>query len=291
MVLMMSSGRDPASADLFRLGREQPPVKYAVENGLAHHHHLAKSGAPVPTWGGGLGGAGTPATSATWWVVGIAVVGALGGAGVWQIGSTEGGATTRTAAKPVAIAPSVSPSPSASVADRGWIPVLVTAQPAPLPVPSATEGPERPALASRPPVDVPRASHAAPSDIGTQTSAASEASTRTSAAADTGTQTSAASDTHPRTSDAMLELQEVASAERLLSSDPSRALSIVRSVETRFPAGFVGEERRYVEIAALTKLGRTAEARGLAEQFLRDYPDGAFSRRVREATRAVQGGP
>ena len=79
----------------------------------------------------------------------------------------------------------------------------------------------------------------------------------------------------------MLELQQVAAAERLLGTDPARALDLARAAGSRFPAGFVREEREYVVIAALAKLGRTAEARPLAERFLRDYPDGAFSRRVR----------
>ena len=87
----------------------------------------------------------------------------------------------------------------------------------------------------------------------------------------------------PSSPDAMRELQEVASAQQLLASDPARALSLVRSGEARFASGYLREERRYVGIIALFKLGRLDEARSEAARFVSDYPDGPFTARVRSA--------
>jgi hypothetical protein len=88
----------------------------------------------------------------------------------------------------------------------------------------------------------------------------------------------------PAPDDAHLESLQVAQAERLLSSNPARALAAARSAAVRFPAGFLQEERAYVEIAALSRLGRKDEARAAAARFLRAYPQGAFAARVRKAT-------
>jgi hypothetical protein len=79
------------------------------------------------------------------------------------------------------------------------------------------------------------------------------------------------------------EMQGIAEAEQLLSSDPARALAISRQLRTRFPQGYFVEERAYVEVMALLELGRTAEARAKADAFGRAYPNGPYSRRVRDA--------
>jgi hypothetical protein len=58
----------------------------------------------------------------------------------------------------------------------------------------------------------------------------------------------------------------------LSAGEPARTLEIidyVASVDTRGP---LEEERRVLEISALAALGRRAEARTHAEQFLREYP-------------------
>ena len=64
----------------------------------------------------------------------------------------------------------------------------------------------------------------------------------------------------PSSPDAMREIQEVAAAQRLLASDPGQALALVRSGEAR-PSGYLREERRYIGIVALFKLGRLDEGR------------------------------
>jgi RNA polymerase sigma-70 factor (ECF subfamily) len=281
MILMMSSGRGRESADLLRLGRQQPPVRYAVDEGLARHRQLAASGAIPPEWAESLGGKAAAAW-AGWWVVGVAVVGAMGGAAAWRAESTPPATRARTVTVVAAPARDAPSPPSGSNEDRGWIPVLVAPDPTAQTVPAAA-APERPTFSQRPILEP----HRATSDRSSAQTEASDPSVDSRPPTDhaTGPEPSAP------TGDDMLELQQVATAERLLSTDPARALGLVRSVEARFPTGFVREERRYVEIAALTKLGRTAEARGLAEPFLRDYPDGAFSRRVRDGMRTPPDGP
>jgi RNA polymerase sigma-70 factor, ECF subfamily len=85
----------------------------------------------------------------------------------------------------------------------------------------------------------------------------------------------------PSPDDATREIQEVASARQILARDPARALSLARSGEARFASGYLGEERRYIGVVALFKLGRLDEGRAEAARFLTDYPDGPFSARVR----------
>jgi hypothetical protein len=89
----------------------------------------------------------------------------------------------------------------------------------------------------------------------------------------------------PPGNDDLLELQQIARAERLLATDPAGALALVHAAEARFPDGYVKEERQYVEIAALVAMGRLDEARPKIASFLRDYPQSAFGQRVREASR------
>jgi RNA polymerase sigma-70 factor (ECF subfamily) len=84
----------------------------------------------------------------------------------------------------------------------------------------------------------------------------------------------------------LLEMRDIGNAERLIATEPARALAIVQHAQQRFPDGYFGEERAYVEIMALFGLGRLDEARAKAADFLRTYPDGAYSRRVRHAAQS-----
>jgi hypothetical protein len=85
----------------------------------------------------------------------------------------------------------------------------------------------------------------------------------------------------------LLELGQVARAEQTLAKDPAAALALVLAADARFPHGYLKEERSYVEIMALVALGRLDEARMKIAPFLRDYPESAYGRRVREAARRV----
>jgi hypothetical protein len=72
----------------------------------------------------------------------------------------------------------------------------------------------------------------------------------------------------------------------MLSSNPAGALAIVRGARARFTPSFLPEERDYIEVMALHALGRSGEAETAASRFLRAYPSGAFSNRVRRIGRA-----
>jgi hypothetical protein len=79
------------------------------------------------------------------------------------------------------------------------------------------------------------------------------------------------------------ELREITRAEQLLSSDPEDALALTRAMRARFPQGNLREERAYLEVIALLELRRTHEMRTRAAAFLKAYPDGLYSGRVRAA--------
>jgi hypothetical protein len=59
-----------------------------------------------------------------------------------------------------------------------------------------------------------------------------------------------------------------------------RALDLVRQYQSKYPAGTFRPEAAALKIEALAKLGRTAEARALAERFLADYGESPQTDRV-----------
>ena len=70
-------------------------------------------------------------------------------------------------------------------------------------------------------------------------------------------------------------------ARRALKTDPGFALLLVREHGTRFPRGKLGAEKSLIEIEALYRSGRHAEARALAEQKLASSAGDLYSERVR----------
>jgi hypothetical protein len=79
------------------------------------------------------------------------------------------------------------------------------------------------------------------------------------------------------------EMRLLAAANRLVHSDPQRALDLIQSGEREFADGLFAQERRHLMVLALVKLGRTEEARRVGLNYLRQYPTGPFSERVRRA--------
>jgi hypothetical protein len=79
------------------------------------------------------------------------------------------------------------------------------------------------------------------------------------------------------------EMRMLAAANRLLQNNPERALELAQKGEMEFPRGIFAEERRQLLVLALIKLGRENEARRLGLNYLRRYPSGPFSDRVRRA--------
>lgn len=91
-------------------------------------------------------------------------------------------------------------------------------------------------------------------------------------------------ETDPRPDDRYLqEATMVARARKSLSQDPSRTLELTRAIAREFPSGQLVEERRALEIRALAKLGRLAEAKERAALFLADHAKGPHAAAVRRA--------
>jgi RNA polymerase sigma-70 factor (ECF subfamily) len=315
--------RSPAD-DLLEAGRTHPPLRYDVTEAIARHQGLVRSGAPLPSWAstaataklGGLALAG-------WCFAGAVVIaGAVGGVVVAQRAArtksvlvtiyVAPSAVTNAAASSVttnapALSPaslatlSLAPGPSAPASLSHDLPV----DPADLPIASSE------ALALRKPGPLhanrslarrtsagsadrdPRAESAervqeVPAAV---VSAAAAVVPAPAAVASAPTVTPPlspdANSAGPARADDLQELQDVATAERLLPVDPAGALALVRSSEAQFPAGYLREERRYIGVMALFQLGRADDARRDAARFLRDYPNGPFSRQVRAALAAT----
>lgn len=79
------------------------------------------------------------------------------------------------------------------------------------------------------------------------------------------------------------EMQMLAVAQRILVSDPDRALRLTRQGEQEFGKSMFSAERKQVSLLALVQLGRLDEARRVGVPFLRAYPKAPWSARLREA--------
>ena len=259
-----SSWHGSEASDLLRLGSGRHLVRYALEEGLARHKQLAASAIPTPSWAGGAGAASMGAAPVVAALVALAGVAAIAIAAV------------RAAPSPASAASLVASTPRAVVVaprERGgaggdWAP-----------------------LPTMPPAASPAVSDAVPVERLPRAAIAAVALPRRYAPSADPVEPSSAADGVAASPDELVELREVAEAERALATDPAGALARVRAVEARVPYGYLEEERHYVEVMALLALGRVAEANPKVSAFLRAYPDGAFGRRVREASRASRPTP
>jgi hypothetical protein len=87
----------------------------------------------------------------------------------------------------------------------------------------------------------------------------------------------------------LLEMQQVASAEQLLERSPERALALVRQGDQRFARGYFQQERAYIAIMALIRLGRIGDARARAASFAKQFPPLPYGARIRSALEAREG--
>jgi hypothetical protein len=85
------------------------------------------------------------------------------------------------------------------------------------------------------------------------------------------------------TSSGVSEADLLQSAQAALRSNPRRALALTREHRRRFPNGALAQEREVIAIEALSKLGRTDDARGRAGRFKQQYPNSAHQRKVGSA--------
>ena len=74
----------------------------------------------------------------------------------------------------------------------------------------------------------------------------------------------------------------------LAAGSAQRALSIVREYQHDYPTGTFRPEVSAVKIEALVKMGRTAEARTLAERFVVAYGPGPLADRVARLAHIAQ---
>jgi hypothetical protein len=89
----------------------------------------------------------------------------------------------------------------------------------------------------------------------------------------------------PVVDDARLEREMgmLATAQRVLKTDPQRALRLARQGEQEFAGSMFTQERQQVLLLALIELGQLPEAKRLALPYLKRYPNGPFSDRLRKA--------
>jgi RNA polymerase sigma-70 factor (ECF subfamily) len=279
LVLLMASPSwmNSEARDLLRLGASRPPVNYAVLEGLSRHRQLAASGAPVPSWANGLGGAATNAA----WIA--ASLGAVAVVAVVALASRGGVQVPSRSAPQATIAVAAKTPTTGNPSTSAWWPVVT---------------PNSRLAASSVPVEALPAAGALSAAAATRGAGSGDATRDSRVLAPDNPGLSDRVDprspvqadppkatTDPSSDDELLELQQVARAERLVATDPARALALVRASESHFPNGYMRQERRYVEIIALIALGRLDEARPKIAGFLREYPESAFGQRIREAAR------
>ncbi len=268
--MMSSSWPSSEARELLQLGAGRSPVRYALEEGLRAHRDLAASTAPLPSW------AGAATSGAHFAVYAMLAATAIAGAGAWVRWTPGHSASSSPTLANAATVQVTLPAPAraapitetagsqAAVSVGGVVPTLPVES---LPVASA---PAPMALAPR--SGAASAPHAAAPSPGVD----AKEVPRTAPDAVSG----------PSLPDER-EMRETAIAERLLATDPARALARIRSANALFADGYLQEERSYVEIMALLGTAAVGEARPKVEHFLAAYPDGAFTRRVREAWRAA----
>ena len=76
------------------------------------------------------------------------------------------------------------------------------------------------------------------------------------------------------------EMSTLDEAQRILASDPTRALTLCDADAKANPAGSLAQEREVIAIDALMRLGRGDDAKTRAGRFHAAWPDSAHGRRV-----------
>jgi hypothetical protein len=284
-----------AAQALLEAGREHPPLRYDVETGLARHQQHVQNAAPMPSWASARGA--LLGSALTWRIVKLLITGAVVSPLVVVMWPAREPSTQRA------------PEPAAAPATPPAIVVAEAAAAPPPPEPNPrTRATETPARARRlangstqrtePRVSAAPASAepAIPSAASVAEAAQPELPAANSADAlapragpvqrPLPSREAPEQRSESRDRD---EVGELALAEQLLASAPQRALALARSGDTRFPNGYLRQERAYIAIMALIELGALEQARTEAERFFARYsntPYGAQIRRALEATAA-----
>lgn len=299
---------DEAAEALLAAGRSQPSLDYDIELGLARHHDWLRSEAPMPEWASAGVGAAPKSLVAVLikTIVSTMLIGVLATA-AWQ---------ARGLLQPSAAAP----KPEAPTTPQSFASSEVPLEQKPIPVPAVLPSEQPVRVAARtdprekraPRVQRARREHAA-------TRAASQREERTEPAraeAPAPESTPARSEVTPepvtqrevtaapepkssgtarkplpepasRAPGDLVEMQEVATAEQLLERSPARALALVKQGDQRFAQGYFQQERAYIAIMALIRLGRLDEARARAASFDKHFPALPYGARIHSALAAA----
>jgi hypothetical protein len=81
------------------------------------------------------------------------------------------------------------------------------------------------------------------------------------------------------------EIAQLVRIRALLDDSPIAAYQLAQRSEQEFPRGVLGEERRALQVEALAKSGRTANAERKAREFFARYPQSPLRERVEAALR------
>jgi hypothetical protein len=141
--------------------------------------------------------------------------------------------------------------------------------------PPTTPRPERVVARSTTPRGVPEAVAAAPTtDAPPAVDAESPAPAPVAQRATTGE--AGAETGELRRAPAQSEVELLKEARRVLSGDPERALMLTRRYGAEYPHGTYAQERDFIAISALARLGRTDEAKSRAAAFRARYTRSAY---------------
>lgn len=305
----MSAQSPEETTELRRLlERAQPKARYDVEAGAARHRQLLAQAAPTPDWAPAVLRARRVPSPWMWSVIGGAL---LLGVWAWQSASSAPAQAVPSpaphAAKAVSSAPSARPTIEPLIADAvphvapqpavhrpaATAAALQVAEPTPsaVAIESARSAPLReqalpkPTRAPRRRAPAPSASTAVDAPLALELSVPSPASANDPASLQNTTPEQPVRRPSPEAIDpeVLEEMQQLATAERLLPTMPSRTLALVREGMQRFSHGYLAQERRYLEIMALLALKMPKDAELLSRGFLRDYPKGPYRRKVERA--------
>lgn len=78
------------------------------------------------------------------------------------------------------------------------------------------------------------------------------------------------------------EVQQLRQIRQLVGSNPSQALALANEGHGTFKGGVLYQEREALALQALSALGRRSELEARGERYLRAFPKGSFSTRVRQ---------
>ncbi|WP_437908754.1 hypothetical protein WME95_13250 [Sorangium sp. So ce327] len=88
--------------------------------------------------------------------------------------------------------------------------------------------------------------------------------------------------------DLVRESNLVDASRAALAQDPEAALAALERHQAEFPKGRLAEEREFIAIRALVRLGRADEARARAAAFLARYPSSSFADPLRRIVGAAR---